>query len=56
MTVNPPPVVLLDAKRAAELHRLGSVTPHYFFKELERAGSLERLVDEAIAEARTNNA
>jgi hypothetical protein len=30
----------------AEMHRLGSVTPHHFFKELERAGSLERLIDE----------
>ncbi|MER8548536.1 hypothetical protein NKH41_22845 [Mesorhizobium sp. M1169] len=29
----------------AEMHRLGSVTPHHFFTELERAGSLERLVD-----------
>ncbi|WP_292363457.1 hypothetical protein [Mesorhizobium sp.] len=29
----------------AERHRLGSVTPHHFFAELERAGSLERLVD-----------
>ncbi|WP_245489882.1 MULTISPECIES: hypothetical protein [unclassified Mesorhizobium] len=29
----------------AEMHRLGSVTPHHFFAELERAGSLERLVD-----------
>jgi hypothetical protein len=29
----------------AEMHRLGSVTPHHFFKELERAGSLERLID-----------
>ncbi|WP_245490176.1 MULTISPECIES: hypothetical protein [unclassified Mesorhizobium] len=29
----------------AEKHRLGSVTPHHFFTELERAGSLERLVD-----------
>ncbi|TIN32223.1 MAG: hypothetical protein E5Y32_33755, partial [Mesorhizobium sp.] len=27
----------------AEMHRLGSVTPHHFFAELERAGSLERL-------------
>ncbi|RWM06662.1 MAG: hypothetical protein EOR72_31295 [Mesorhizobium sp.] len=29
----------------AQMHRLGSVTPHHFFTELERAGSLERLVD-----------
>lgn len=29
----------------AEMHRLGSVTPHHFFAELERAESLERLVD-----------
>ncbi|RJT23988.1 hypothetical protein D3227_38035 [Mesorhizobium waimense] len=29
----------------AQLHRLGSVTPHHFFSELERAGSLERLVE-----------
>ncbi|RWO40141.1 MAG: hypothetical protein EOS11_20485 [Mesorhizobium sp.] len=29
----------------AEMHRLGSVTPHHFFAELERAGSLERLVE-----------
>ncbi|BAB54708.1 hypothetical protein [Mesorhizobium japonicum] len=29
----------------AQMHRLGSVTPHHFFAELERAGSLERLVD-----------
>ncbi|WP_244662167.1 hypothetical protein [Mesorhizobium huakuii] len=31
--------------KLAERHRLGSVTPHHFFAELERAGSLERLVD-----------
>lgn len=29
----------------AETHRLGSVAPHHFFKELQRAGSLEQLVD-----------
>lgn len=29
----------------AETHRLGIVAPHHFFKELQRAGSLERLVD-----------
>lgn len=29
----------------AETHRLGSVVPRHFFKELQRAGSLERLVD-----------
>lgn len=29
----------------AQMHRLGSVTPHHFFTELGRAGSLERLVD-----------
>ncbi|WP_292492104.1 hypothetical protein [Mesorhizobium sp.] len=29
----------------ARTHQLGSVTPEHFFKELERAGSLERLVD-----------
>ncbi|BBD41400.1 hypothetical protein Amn_pc01150 (plasmid) [Aminobacter sp. Y103A] len=31
--------------KLAELHRLGSVTPHHFFTELGRAGSLERLID-----------
>ncbi|BAB54577.1 hypothetical protein [Mesorhizobium japonicum] len=31
--------------KLAEMYRLGSVTPHHFFAELERAGSLERLVD-----------
>ncbi|MER8928634.1 hypothetical protein [Mesorhizobium sp. M0859] len=29
----------------AQMHRLGRVTPHHFFRELERAGSLERLID-----------
>lgn len=29
----------------AQMHGLGSVTPRHFFKELERAGSLEQLVD-----------
>lgn len=41
----------------AEMHRLDSVTPHHFFKELERAGSLERLVDKMKrlpSRARTN--
>lgn len=29
----------------AETHRLGSVAPYHFVKELQRAGSLELLVD-----------
>lgn len=29
----------------AQMHQLGSTTPRHFFKELERAGSLERLVE-----------
>ncbi|MFB9984750.1 hypothetical protein ACFSQQ_40905 [Mesorhizobium kowhaii] len=31
--------------KLAEMHRLGSVTARHFFAALERAGSLERLVD-----------